>query len=1049
MQQRVLARTVPPWRVANVDPWANVAPWLADNLRPLAERSEQNGVADRVSDLAAERKTTKEIAKAIGASEEVVQAVKIRRNIPSWTTATTMAGAAVEDPEFTAWREQWLAHRQTARAPEPPIPDDVPFSRDPVVSPESQLADHEHPAGLSLDEAQTIADDFGARLLGASVEKVQVQVVETQAEAFGADSLRRIGRVKGAYDPDSNRIILVAEHLRDRADGETVLRHEAIGHYGLDLLTPADKQTFLEMVDAAADTTRYLRRLKAQEQKRAKPGTDRLVIAEEMFAKLAEQRRSDLGTAWDRLLLWLHGKLKALGLVSGRPNLTVMRVLAADLARAIRAGQERQNGTGRLTDARLAGLVKQYANEEGAPSAAELAEAVRQYRAVEDRYADVLRAHDEQGQPLPTPNGKPSKLNREQWVLVRTDNFKRWFGDWEATDGRDTQAGRDGDFSGRVDGAAVAGTNAAGNQRGDTDAAGRYGFVDPNGEPAVFHHGTADAFTAFDLNHPNRKDRGWLGRGVYTTNDDRLAQSYANIKRGSADPRVMPLFVAVRNPYPAALADKKKLQHANQEQIDQVTARLRAAGYDGAVLRFGDGTLEVAAFNPAAVKSATENAGTYGPSKDIRFAFAGERAATADTHALSRAQEWLADGMTAEDVRRQTGWFRGQDGKWRFEINDRDARLIPGVRDGALNELLDHPRLFEAYPQLVNMQATLDVGAHVDQRSGEYKQGNPNGRHWHERQPSIAVRAPTQQEALTTLLHEIQHGIQYTEGFAVGGNPASSETAALAEDKSAELRAASFQAQQRGDVLEARRLWDDAFKITPYSAYRRLAGEAEARNVQARQHLGTIERENTPPGATQDVPDADVIVVFNGREMHSAPRPENAGAADASTAAKQTQLTGMTPVPAAFPDAFKPDIKDARASARAAYESVRVATEADGFGALTRDGRRVKFSARGFREASSHAADRRVLAATAHLKALFAQAIPLYSEAPRATEQQVSAYHYYAVKADFGAAGNAYVLLVPQDENPNTVSEERVVRCKLRDLLWFFRCPCFVLRLSS
>ena len=39
--------------------------------------------------------------------------------------------------------------------------------------------------------------------------------------------------------------------------------------------------------------------------------------------------------------------------------------------------------------------------------------------------------------------------------------------------------------------------------------------------------------------------------------------------------------------------------------------------------------------------------------------------------------------------------------------------------------------------------------------------------------------------------------------------------------------------------------------------------------------------------------------------------------------------------------------------------------------------------------------------------------------------------------------------LVPQDENPNTVSEERVVRCKLRDLLWFFRCPCFVLRLSS
>ncbi|MGF0069266.1 hypothetical protein [Candidatus Spyradosoma sp. SGI.093] len=29
------------------------------------------------------------------------------------------------------------------------------------------------------------------------------------------------------------------------------------------------------------------------------------------------------------------------------------------------------------------------------------------------------------------PNGSPSNLNAEQWVLVRTKRFKRWFGDWE------------------------------------------------------------------------------------------------------------------------------------------------------------------------------------------------------------------------------------------------------------------------------------------------------------------------------------------------------------------------------------------------------------------------------------------------------------------------------------------------------------------------------------------------------------------------------------------------------------------------------------------
>lgn len=32
---------------------------------------------------------------------------------------------------------------------------------------------------------------------------------------------------------------------------------------------------------------------------------------------------------------------------------------------------------------------------------------------------------------LKAPNGKPSKLNPRQWVQVRTEAFKKWFGDWE------------------------------------------------------------------------------------------------------------------------------------------------------------------------------------------------------------------------------------------------------------------------------------------------------------------------------------------------------------------------------------------------------------------------------------------------------------------------------------------------------------------------------------------------------------------------------------------------------------------------------------------
>lgn len=32
---------------------------------------------------------------------------------------------------------------------------------------------------------------------------------------------------------------------------------------------------------------------------------------------------------------------------------------------------------------------------------------------------------------MKAPNGKPSNLNPEQWAMVRTENFKNWFGDWE------------------------------------------------------------------------------------------------------------------------------------------------------------------------------------------------------------------------------------------------------------------------------------------------------------------------------------------------------------------------------------------------------------------------------------------------------------------------------------------------------------------------------------------------------------------------------------------------------------------------------------------
>jgi hypothetical protein len=33
---------------------------------------------------------------------------------------------------------------------------------------------------------------------------------------------------------------------------------------------------------------------------------------------------------------------------------------------------------------------------------------------------------------LKAPNGQPTNLTERQWLVVRTKNFKKWFGDWEA-----------------------------------------------------------------------------------------------------------------------------------------------------------------------------------------------------------------------------------------------------------------------------------------------------------------------------------------------------------------------------------------------------------------------------------------------------------------------------------------------------------------------------------------------------------------------------------------------------------------------------------------
>ena len=55
--------------------------------------------------------------------------------------------------------------------------------------------------------------------------------------------------------------------------------------------------------------------------------------------------------------------------------------------------------------------------------------------------------------------------------------------------------------------------------------------------------------------------------------------------------------------------------------------------------------------------------------------FAGEGAQTADMQALAKAQQLEKAGTPERAIWSDTGWFRGADKKWRFEIDDSGARL--------------------------------------------------------------------------------------------------------------------------------------------------------------------------------------------------------------------------------------------------------------------------------------------------------------------------------------------------------------------------------------
>ena len=193
-----------------------------------------------------------------------------------------------------------------------------------------------------------------------------------------------------------------------------------------------------------------------------------------------------------------------------------------------------------------------------------------------------------------------------------------------------------------------------------------------------------------------------------------------------------------------------------------------------------------------------------GEKKEKKYSFAGEKARTADREKLDMAKKMEEEGKTPERIYEETGWFRGLDQKWKFEIDDSAAEFFPegdailqnnpsykkfremmengetdkpefwnlweifegemGREDKSLEFYLKHEKLFEQYPIL------RYVKIRIEDMSGKNREGYYDPVKNEIVLDGSLLNQYTKEKTKGILLHEIQHAIQKYEGFTQGSN---------------------------------------------------------------------------------------------------------------------------------------------------------------------------------------------------------------------------------------------------------------------------------------
>lgn len=278
-------------------------------------------------------------------------------------------------------------------------------------------------------------------------------------------------------------------------------------------------------------------------------------------------------------------------------------------------------------------------------------------------------------------------------------------------------------------------------------------------------------------------------------------------------------YDAMYESYRDAYASIYDFENMSVDEIERLlTEEIAADAYAGLNLFSGDAPVQEAVRaeteRNAPARRAEAQQETTGPPG--RATAAGIGARTADSDALRRAETLEKSGTDNETIRQETGWYRGMDGQWRFEIDDSGAtfsrtgeaqysadnadyarytqlmnRMLTGelteaehaellgldkkngctkkelarrIDEGnaTLRDIMQHNALFEAYPEIAETKVKF-----ADMPSG--KAGSYN-----RKTNTITLDTKLKydaNEALDALMHEVQHRVQAAEGFEGGTSP--------------------------------------------------------------------------------------------------------------------------------------------------------------------------------------------------------------------------------------------------------------------------------------